>query len=79
MGLNALEADWVATDEGLHYVTPSVGSIHSFAWNVTSVQVLSRNVVTAELAVKSNGETMTWEVAKSAADRIIALAASAER
>jgi hypothetical protein len=64
-GLNLLEADWVATNAALYYVTPRVASVLRWPWEqIVSVVKGRRGLLTAGVDIRfTNGSVMTWKLA----------------
>lgn len=84
--LKLLEADWVATDAGLYYVTPRVGWRWFSKWGEierVSAGKRSRLMPTAEVLVATHypdpqphSQTHTWKASKTGAEMLITIATS---
>ena len=75
-GMRLLEADWVATDAALYYVTPRTGSVLRWPWDqIVSVAKGRRGLLTAGVDIRfTNGSVMTWKLAGTSAAELSAIA-----
>ncbi len=67
-GLNLLEADWIATNLALYYVTPRVGSVREWSWNeIRRIKKVGGGFFTGTIQIDLvSGSSMRWKLAKSA-------------
>ena len=75
-GLGVLEADWVATNIALYYVTPRVGSVLRWPWSeIASVEKGRRKLVTANTQIRlTDGSTMKWNLAATSSAKLCEIA-----
>lgn len=73
-GVNALEADWIATTSALFYVTPNAESVIPYPWStIDEITVVKRRSLSSVLGIKlRNGEeTFKLKTGKTSGDRLL--------
>jgi hypothetical protein len=75
-GLGVLEADWVATNVALYYVTPRVGSVLRWLWSdIASIEKGRRKLVTADTQIRlADGTSMKWNLAATSSAKLCEIA-----
>lgn len=77
--LQVLEADWVATDAALYYVTPAVKAVWRRSWSeVRSITMVKQRRRFATLRVEDrHGGSFDWSLGRAAAANLLAIAGHA--
>lgn len=73
-GVNFLEADWVATDQAVYYLSYYVGSVYRWPWEEIAAMSLSRKgrlVPTQIVQLAVHGEVFEMSTARSSAAALI--------
>jgi hypothetical protein len=67
-GLNLLEADWVATEEALYYVSPRVKQACRYRWTeIVSVEMIKQRWRSAAVAIRLPNEVVTLKAGRTSA------------
>jgi hypothetical protein len=67
--LNLLEADWVATDKALYYISPRVGQGCRYPWaHILSLVIVKQRWRFATVAIQLPRDVVTIKVSRSSAN-----------
>jgi hypothetical protein len=67
-GLNLLEADWVATEEALYYISPSVGQGCRYPWSdVALISIVKKRWRFATVAIHLPQQVVTLKAGLTSA------------
>lgn len=75
-GVNALEADWIATSNALFYVTPNADSVISYPWSlIGDIIVGRRRAMSSELVIttKTDERPIKLKAGRTSCDRLLEL------
>jgi hypothetical protein len=78
LGVNALSADWIASEHFLHYVSPKIQSVRSFAWEqIRGVRIVRTRklsqVSTVELLLDPS-TVLEMEIGRASSSELLAMA-----
>jgi hypothetical protein len=67
-GLNLLEADWVATEEALYYISPRVGQGFRYPWtDIAQISIVKKRWRFATLAIQLPHQVVTLKAGLTSA------------
>jgi hypothetical protein len=67
-GLNLLEADWVATEEALYYISPRVGQGYRYPWtDIAHISIVKKRWRFATLAIQLPQQVVTLKAGLTSA------------
>jgi hypothetical protein len=67
-GLNLLEADWVATEEALYYISPRVGQGFRYPWtDIAEISIVKKRWRFATLAIQLPQQVVTLKAGLTSA------------
>ena len=75
-GLRAFESDWLATAEAFYYVTPIVGSVYRWDWDLTGTITRVRRgpaFTTLELGLCGGAAPLRLKMSRAAAENLTAI------
>ncbi len=75
-GVNALEADWIATNNALFYVTPRAESVVTFSWSmIAEIKVKKQGPAstTFNIRLKSERKPFEMKTGRTSGERLLDL------
>jgi hypothetical protein len=73
-GLNLLEADWVATEEALYYISPRVGQGYRYPWtDISQISIVKKRWRFATLAIQLPQQVVTLKAGLTSATILMKL------